>query len=145
MSSHQNPEIICCIWGDEILPSFIQGLFHIPLQGSHHEPISISWNVMLGFCFHCSTLPPIIMVQWKMGVSPILVSFHLGGPIFHVHDYGRKGKCFFLPNIITPMSLKKNNYPRKLTYLAGISPCSIPIGFMYGIFTYIYHKNQPFM
>ena len=24
------------------------------------------------------TLPPIIMVQWKMGVSPILVSFHLG-------------------------------------------------------------------
>ena len=26
------------------------------------------------------TLPPIIMVQWKMGVSPILVSFHLGDP-----------------------------------------------------------------
>ncbi len=23
------------------------------------------------------TLPPIIMVQWKMGVFPILVSFHL--------------------------------------------------------------------
>ena len=24
------------------------------------------------------TLPPIIMVQWKLGVSPISVSFHLG-------------------------------------------------------------------
>ncbi len=26
----------------------------------------------------CVTLPPVIMVSWKMGVSPILVSFHLG-------------------------------------------------------------------
>ncbi len=25
-----------------------------------------------------TTPPPIIMVQWKIGVSPILVSFHLG-------------------------------------------------------------------
>ena len=34
------------------------------------------------------TLPPIIMVQWKMGVSPILVSFRV---FFHFHDYERKG------------------------------------------------------
>ena len=33
------------------------------------------------------TLPPIIMVQWKMDVSPILVSFH-----FHFHYYRRTVK-----------------------------------------------------
>ena len=30
--------------------------------------------------FFFKTLPPTIMVQWKMGVYPILVSFHSGDP-----------------------------------------------------------------
>ena len=35
-----------------------------------------------------NTLPPIIIVQWKMGVSPIFVSL---GSFPLNHDYGRKG------------------------------------------------------
>ena len=36
-----------------------------------------------------STLPPTIMVQWKMGPSNMsFLSFRV---IFHFHDYGRKG------------------------------------------------------
>ena len=40
------------------------------------------------------TLPPIIMVQWPIGVSPIVVSFSFG-VVFHFHDYGRKGNDSF--------------------------------------------------
>ena len=40
-----------------------------------------------------TTLPSIIMVEWKMGVSPILVPFHLGKKI-HFHDYERKGSDY---------------------------------------------------
>ena len=40
-----------------------------------------------------TTLPPINMVQWKMGVSPIVATFSKA-TIFHFHVYGRKGNCF---------------------------------------------------
>lgn len=40
------------------------------------------------------TLPPIIMVQWPIGVSPIVVSFSFG-VVFHFHDYWRKGNDSF--------------------------------------------------
>ena len=47
-----------------------------------------SWDKVYLFKQYLSTLPPIIMVLWKMGVSPILVpSFRV---IFHFHDFGRK-------------------------------------------------------
>ena len=50
---------------------------------------------------YTSTLSPIIMVQCKMGVSPILVSFHLGWVSTSMIDDGRKGRipgwiAFFL-------------------------------------------------
>ena len=42
-----------------------------------------------------ATLPPIIMVQWKMGVSPIVVT-HFNYRHFPLnHDYGRKDNKFF--------------------------------------------------
>ena len=37
-----------------------------------------------------STLSPIIMVQWKSTLNEMKQI--LEGPIFHLHDYGRKGK-----------------------------------------------------
>lgn len=37
------------------------------------------------------TFPPMIMVQWKIGVSPILVSFHLR-LIFHFQTLWQKGE-----------------------------------------------------
>ena len=37
------------------------------------------------------TLPPIIMVQWKMGVCPILVSFHLRRVFHETMIMGGKG------------------------------------------------------
>ena len=40
--------------------------------------IQVFMEIMFFFSGGESTLPPIIMVQWKMGVSPILVSFHFG-------------------------------------------------------------------
>ena len=41
----------------------------------------------------CFTLSPIIMVQWKIG--PLNErKLILEGPIFHFHDYGRKGNYF---------------------------------------------------
>ena len=56
--------------------------------------------------------PPIIMVQWKMGLSNIrFLSFRM---IFRFHDYGRKGKVrqshakrfeTFAVNIVTALCM----------------------------------------
>ena len=37
------------------------------------------------------TRSPIIMVQWKITLNERKLT--LEGPIFHFHDYGRKGMC----------------------------------------------------
>ena len=48
-------------------------LGHREIRRSPVEVGSLS-HYSQGFFCQKSTLPPIIMVQWKMGVSPILVS-----------------------------------------------------------------------
>ena len=46
----------------------------------------------------CITIPPIIMVQWKMGVSPIgSVTFQISRHFPQNHDYGRKSIYLIYP------------------------------------------------
>ena len=57
----------------------VQMLLHssslsLKAANKHHHHHSSSFFIIITTI----TLPPVIMVQWKMGVSPILVSFHLG-------------------------------------------------------------------
>lgn len=52
------------------------------------ELIFSTFYVMAGL-FKLPTLPPIIMVQWKM--LPSNSSFLSLGVVFYIHDYGRKG------------------------------------------------------
>ena len=86
-------------WGDAVVGwSDVQ---LEPERRSEQDTNLSSWELT-------ATLPPIIMVQWKMGVSPTFVSFHLG-IVFPFHDDGRKSY----------MSLPKTGLNRWFSFSQG--------------------------
>ena len=63
------------------------------------SPVFLPWRLKRESIF-----PPIIMVQRKMGVSPIGSLPFKNSPLFHFHDYGRKSKCEY--HIILDASIR---------------------------------------
>ena len=123
-------------------------------QDFNKRALSISWVFYKRpICLRCRKCYPFRNLtkrcllngyEFKAG-STFSRAHHIGAfqPFVDSGVFWRLGRCENFSQFQRRDSFKTDVHSGKRRWLAAKFPCSVPKQSMYGIFPYVYHKNQP--